>query len=162
MSRLFLMDSAPPEDGERRVTPIGGTQIFGDGRWHDRESAAGQRFWSLGVRGRFTRERLAGIKPSVVRHLIKPFVPRQGVCVIAGPSTTLKTFLAIEMGLRVSRGEPFHGHRVQQAGVVYVSSEDPEGVRLRLAAWCQRNGRHGKFELIPGLRTCAIAKVSPS
>jgi putative DNA primase/helicase len=98
---------------------------------------------------RFTRERLAEIEPNPIRYLVKPFVPRTGVGVIAGPSTSAKTFLALEMALRISRGEPFHGHKVRQAGVLYLSAEDPEGVRLRIKAWCLINGTDGHFQLIP-------------
>ena len=76
----------------------------------------------------FTREPLAEIKFSASRYLVKPLVPRVGVGVIAGPSTSAKTFFALEMTLRISRGEDFHGLRVQQAGVLYISAEDPEGV----------------------------------
>ena len=98
---------------------------------------------------RFTRERLADIRSSPAHYLIKPIIPTAGVGVIAGPSTSAKTFFALEMALRVSRGEAFHGHKVRQAGVVYLSAEDPSGVRLRIDAWCSVYGRHGAFQLIP-------------
>jgi hypothetical protein len=97
----------------------------------------------------FTRECLADIRSSPIRHLIKPILPSAGVGVIAGPSTSAKTFFALEMALRVSRGEPFHGHKSREAGVIYLSAEDPAGVRLRIEAWCARYGRHGAFQLIP-------------
>lgn len=97
----------------------------------------------------FSRERLADIKSNSSPYLVKGVLPARGVGFVAGPSTTAKTFFCIEVGCRVSRGEPFQGRRARQVGVVYVGAEDASGIRLRIEAWCERNGRHGSLQLIP-------------
>ena len=97
----------------------------------------------------FTRERLIDIEPRETGYTVKSLLPRQGVAFMAGPSTTAKTFLAIETLLRVSRGEPVCGRRTRKAGVLYIAAEDADGVRKRLKAWTLNNGSQGAFELVP-------------
>lgn len=141
----LIRDRPSPREGERRGLPDGGFLVFRGGRWRD-----GERIGSARPIGRrFTRERLAEIKPTFLAPLVAGLFPRKGVAFIAGPSTSAKTFLAIEIGGRVSRGETVCGRVCKQAGVVYIAAEDAEGVRYRLAAWKQRNGEHGVFQLIP-------------
>ncbi len=110
---------------------------------------AGERVEVRGPRPAFTRERLAEIEPRETGYLVKGLLPRRGVGFFAGPSTTAKTFLAIEVALRISRGEPVCGHRSRQAGVVYVAAEDADGVRRRVKAWRMRHGAQGLFQMVP-------------
>jgi KaiC/GvpD/RAD55 family RecA-like ATPase len=100
-------------------------------------------------RSAFTRESLATIEPRETGYLVKGLLPPRGVAFFAGPSTSAKTFLAIEACLRVARGEPVCGRRTRQAGVVYVAAEDADGVRRRVKAWRMRYGDHGAFQMIP-------------
>ena len=100
-------------------------------------------------RAKFTRERVSDIEPRDMGYLVKDFLPRRGVAFLAGPSTSGKTFLAIEIGLRVSRGEPLGRHRTTAAGVVYVAAEDADGVRRRMKAWRSRFGDAQALQLIP-------------
>jgi hypothetical protein len=76
-------------------------------------------------------------------------LPRQGVAFIAGPSTSGKTFLALEIALRLSRGESVAGHDTRECGVVYIAAEDADGIRNRVTAWKAENDCRGSFELIP-------------
>lgn len=104
---------------------------------------------------RFQREALAAITAEVAPARVKRILPTQGVAFICGPSTGGKTALALEVSLRVSRGEAVGGFRSKQCGVVYVAAEDPCGVRSRIAAWKAQHGSDGAFELIgqaPDLR----------
>jgi len=97
----------------------------------------------------FTRERLYEIEPRLEAALVKGMIPRQGVAFLAGPSTSGKTFLALEIALRASRGEPVCGRCAKRAGVIYCAAEDAEGVRRRVKAWRIRNGDKGAFHMVP-------------
>jgi KaiC/GvpD/RAD55 family RecA-like ATPase len=109
----------------------------------------GERRRSYETPTRFTRERLVDIKPTFADPLVEGILPRTGVAFFAGPSTAAKTFLALEISLRVSRGEPVAGRSTCQAGAIYIAAEDAEGVRHRVKAWRDRNGDRGRFALIP-------------
>jgi hypothetical protein len=112
-------------------------------------SATAERVKVIERRSGFTREPLALIEPRETGYLVKGLLPRRGVAFFAGPSTSAKTFLAIEAALRISRGEPFCGRRTRQAGVLYVAAEDADGVRRRVKAWRMQNGDQGALQMIP-------------
>ena len=81
--------------------------------------------------------------------LVKRLLPKSGIAFFFGSSGLAKTFLALEIGLRVSRGEPVDGRTAQEAGVIYIAAEDANGVRQRVKAWVSRCSDHGAFQLIP-------------
>ena len=57
-----------------------------------------------------------------------------------GASQTLKSFLAIDMGLCVAANMPWHGHLVRQGAVAYVCGEGRGGLAKRLKVWGQHWG----------------------
>jgi RecA-family ATPase len=53
-----------------------------------------------------------------------------------GRSNSFKSFLAIDLGLSVASGQPWHGHAVVQGDVLFVATEGANGVgRRRIPAW---------------------------
>ena len=106
---------------------------------------------------RFRRERFDNILMTSAAWITKNFLPRHGVGHLSGPSGSFKTFGALDWCMRIVQGLPILDHRTDACGVVYIASEDPNGVRMRVAAWRKRNPEpHGlPFELIglaPDLR----------
>lgn len=58
-----------------------------------------------------------------------------GVGFLVGASQAGKSFLALDMALRIASGAKVLGRRSGQVGCVYVAAEDPMGCRARVAAW---------------------------
>lgn len=55
--------------------------------------------------------------------------------VMAGPSRSGKSFLAIHAALSIARGTDFFGHRSEQMGVVYQAGEGAKGIKRRVRAY---------------------------
>jgi hypothetical protein len=71
--------------------------------------------------------------------------------IIAGPSKSGKSFLAIHASMAVARGVPFFGHKVLHGGVIYQAGEGARGVKKRLRAYRKHFGvpkRLGTFVLL--------------
>jgi hypothetical protein len=90
---------------------------------------------------RLELEPYEAVVPSITPYLVKGVLPRLGVAFVVGAPRSGKTFLALDIALRVARGEPVMGRRARRAGVVYVAAEDPDGCRARIAAWKKANPR---------------------
>ena len=56
-----------------------------------------------------------------------------------GDTMVCKSFLAIDMGLCIASGKPFHGHSVKQGPVLYVAGEGHGGLSRRFNAWSIRH-----------------------
>lgn len=66
-------------------------------------------------------------------------VLRQGeLAMLYGRSGSGKTFVALDIALRVAAGLPWWGRRVTQGPAVYVAAESLHGVRRRTQAWARR------------------------
>ena len=75
------------------------------------------------------------IKPTDAPWLVKGVLPQSGVAFLAGATMAGKSFLAIDMALRIATGAKVLGRRTTQCGVVYIAAEDAQGCRMRVAAW---------------------------
>lgn len=87
--------------------------------------------------------------------LVKGLVPRTGLTVVFGPSGAGKSFVALDVAMAVSRGEPWRGRKTEQGAVLYLA---PDGGGLfvnRIVAYCQRrgigNGDHAVFSVTCGI-----------
>jgi hypothetical protein len=58
---------------------------------------------------------------------------------LTAKSGDLKSFWAIDAGLCVSTGTPFHGRDVRQGNVVYVAAEGSAGLPDRMDAWAAKH-----------------------
>ena len=67
--------------------------------------------------------------------LIYQIITAGQVSMIVGPSQHGKSFFAVEMGMCVSRGVDFFGHRAEQGGVLYIAAESGRGLKKRLRAY---------------------------
>ena len=66
---------------------------------------------------------------------IKGVMPAKGIAAIFGPSTSGKSFLAIDMAVAIAEHATWFGYRVQSCPVVYVCLEGEAGFGQRVRAW---------------------------
>jgi hypothetical protein len=72
--------------------------------------------------------------------LIKGLLTRGERSMMAGPSQSGKSFLALDMALSVARGEPYWGRRCVRGGVLYQAGEGGRGLKKRMRAYRQHHG----------------------
>lgn len=77
--------------------------------------------------------------PQPPQWLITDFLERDTLAVLFGDSGTYKSFLALDIGLNVAAGRPWHGRSVASGAVFYVCGEGGGGIGRRVAAWQRRN-----------------------
>lgn len=51
-----------------------------------------------------------------------------------------KSFVAVDLGLSVATGQPFHGHKTMQGPVLFIAGEGHNGLARRFAAWSAERG----------------------
>jgi hypothetical protein len=73
-------------------------------------------------------------------YLVKGLVPREGLVVIWGPPKCGKSFVTMDMLLRVALGWQYRGHRVRQGLVVYCALEGQSGYPARMEAFYAHQG----------------------
>ncbi|MBT2423384.1 AAA family ATPase [Streptomyces sp. ISL-24] len=73
--------------------------------------------------------------------LIADFINRDTLCRIFGPPKSLKSFIALSMAAAIGTGERWFGYRTTKTPVLYVVAEGARGIRPRVRAWEQMNGR---------------------
>ena len=67
-------------------------------------------------------------------YVVKRLIPAGSTCALHGPSGSGKTLVAAELSCCVAAGRSFHGHRVDQGGVLYVCLEGRSDFPKRLQA----------------------------
>lgn len=85
----------------------------------------GQLFYSIGSSG----------FDSATTWLIKSLIPASSFGVFFGPSSSLKSFLAIDICCHISTGKTWGNQRVNKGAVVYVAAEGKSGASKRIKAW---------------------------
>lgn len=73
-------------------------------------------------------------------ELVEGFIGRGALAVLYGDSNSGKTFAAIDIGAAVSRGIQWLGRPTVQGLVLYLASEAPGSVQMRLQAYQRRFG----------------------
>lgn len=82
---------------------------------------------------------LAG-KPIEYDWLIKGLVERNGVFILAAEKQAGKSFVVMDMGMKIARGLQY-GDRITRKGIViHVACEDGKGVQMRAEGYRQANG----------------------
>ena len=72
--------------------------------------------------------------------LIPGAIEKNSLGLLFGESYTGKSFVAIDLALRVATGTPWRGKPVGQMPVVYIAGEGQSGIGRRLLAWELHNG----------------------
>jgi hypothetical protein len=82
--------------------------------------------------------------------LIQDVITEHGLSMIWGRSGSLKSFIALDMGLCVATGRDWHGKPVKQGRVIYLAAEGAHGLGGRAIGWVKSKQIDApKFELIP-------------
>jgi hypothetical protein len=79
-------------------------------------------------------------KPVVYDWLIKHLIERNGILIIAGESMAGKSFLVMDMGMKIARGLDYAGHKTRQGAVIHMAVEDGKGTELRHKGYRKANG----------------------
>jgi hypothetical protein len=66
--------------------------------------------------------------------LIRGVLQTVGLSALSGASNAGKSFCAVDVGMHIALGVPWHGLETQQGTVVYIAAEDPEGIQKRAMA----------------------------
>lgn len=75
-------------------------------------------------------------QPAPLKWLIKGWIPQEGTITLFGTSNCGKTFVALDMMLSITTGQPtWWGHKVKKANVYYMCGEGYAGMRGRAKAW---------------------------
>jgi putative DNA primase/helicase len=79
-------------------------------------------------------------QPAPIAWLVKGWIQDKALVMVHGPSGGGKTFLVLDMALRVASGlDSWHGHNVKPGNVFYLAGEGHHGLRSRFAGWKQEN-----------------------
>ncbi|MEE9304117.1 MAG: AAA family ATPase [Thiotrichaceae bacterium] len=68
-------------------------------------------------------------------YLVKPFLERDTTVVFFGESGTYKSFIALDLGLSIAFGVPYHDYPTHQGAVFYLCGEGKGGIARRVEAW---------------------------
>jgi putative DNA primase/helicase len=80
-------------------------------------------------------------KPAPIAWLVKGWLQQEALLMVHGPSGGGKTFLVLDMALRVASDKSdWHGHNVKNGNVVYLAGEGHHGLKGRIAGWKQHHG----------------------
>lgn len=75
-----------------------------------------------------------------IQWRIKNRLPARGLAVIYGPSSSGKSFLALDLLQSLAFGHDWFGYKVKQCSVTYVALEGEAGVAGRIKAYVSRHG----------------------
>ncbi len=67
--------------------------------------------------------------------LVHEAVSSDGLTIIYGEPGAGKSFIALDMALRIALGRDWHGFRTKRAGVLYIAGEGVRGVGKRVEGW---------------------------
>src|SRR6266571_8362816 len=60
--------------------------------------------------------------------IVNELIPRPGVTMLIGPPKVGKSFLALDLAFKVSRGEPFMGRATKASKVLYLQLDTSEKI----------------------------------
>ena len=84
--------------------------------------------------------------------LIHEMLVEDGLSVIYGDPGAGKSFISLDMGLRLAHGMDWHGRETKSTGVLYIAGEGVRGLGKRIKGWRLKNGMDGieaPFLLLP-------------
>lgn len=84
--------------------------------------------------------------------LIEEMITDHGLSIIYGDPGTGKSFIALDMALRIAFGMDWHGVDTEQTGVLYIAGEGARGLGKRVKGWRREYAMEGvdaPFLLLP-------------
>lgn len=79
-------------------------------------------------------------KPVVYDWMVKHLIERNGIMILAGESMAGKSFMIMDMGMKIARGLDYAGHKVRQGAVIHMAVEDGKGTELRFKGCLKAQG----------------------
>lgn len=83
---------------------------------------------------------------------IDGLIPAHGLVLLYGRPGEHKTFIALDMVLRLAYGLDWHGKSAKQTGVLYIAGEGKYGIGQRIKGWRREHALEGvgaPFKLLP-------------
>lgn len=77
------------------------------------------------------------------RWLVRDLIPEGALGVLYGQPGAGKSFIALDLALRVAHGMPWRGHAMPKADVLYIAAEGGGGIGSRIEAWSRHNAMDG-------------------
>lgn len=74
------------------------------------------------------------------RWLVHETIAADGLSMIYGAPGSGKSFLALDMALRIALGIDWHGARTRRTGVLYIAGEGAPGIGKRVTGWRMHHG----------------------
>jgi phage/plasmid primase-like uncharacterized protein len=79
-------------------------------------------------------------EPRPVDWLVRGYLEGATLSVLFGEAGTMKSFCAIDFGLCIATGKPWHGQETKRGPVLFVAGEGFAGVGKRIKAWTMHHG----------------------
>jgi KaiC/GvpD/RAD55 family RecA-like ATPase len=79
--------------------------------------------------------------------LVKNLIERNGILIIAGESMAGKSFLVMDMGMKIARGVDYAERRVRQGAVIHMAVEDGKGTELRFKGYLKAHNLSPDLDL---------------
>ncbi len=86
------------------------------------------------------------------RWIIRDMIAEESLSIIYGDPGAGKSFVALDLGLRLANGMDWHGVESAQTGVLYIAGEGKGGIGKRIKGWRREHGYEGQdapFLLLP-------------
>lgn len=84
--------------------------------------------------------------------LIDGILPEHGLSIVYGDPGAGKSFVVLDMALRIAFGMDWHGQPAKQSGVLYIAGEGKHGLGKRVTGWRKQHyleGTDAPFKLLP-------------
>ncbi len=85
-------------------------------------------------------------------YLIDQIIPEHGLTFIYGDPGSGKSFIALDMAMRIAFGMDWHGETSLRTGVLYIAGEGKHGLGKRVKGWRREHALEGvdaPFKLLP-------------
>lgn len=94
----------------------------------------------------------------MVSWLVRGLLPERSMALLAGDTMMGKSFVAIDIAMRLVHDLPFFGRKAKPTSVLYLCGEGQEGLAARFRAWRQQ---HRLEEASAANRYCLISNRIP-
>ena len=98
----------------------------------------------------FDIDQIAAMPPP--SWLIHEMLVEDGLTILYGDPGAGKSFISLDMGLRLAHGMDWHGKATKPTGVLYIAGEGVRGIGKRIKGWRMKHGMEGveaPFLLLP-------------
>lgn len=87
----------------------------------------------------YTLEELEDLPPP--KYVVDKVLIEGTLALLWAGSDSYKTFVSIDLGMRIATSTPWFNHEVDGGLVIYIAAEDESGVRMRMIGWRETRGK---------------------